>query len=78
MASLFDRVAKLARDPRTQQMVNKAAVKAKEVANDPKNRARIEQGRAKVQAEIAKRRGGGSGGTGGPGATPTPGGPAPR
>jgi hypothetical protein len=59
---MFDKLAKLARTPKGQQVLGQATAKAKEVAKDPKTRAKVEQGAARVRAEIAKRRGG-TGGT---------------
>jgi hypothetical protein len=63
MASVFDKLAKLARTPKGQQVLGQATAKAKEMAKDPKTRAKVEQGAARVRAEVAKRRGG-------PGGTP--------
>ncbi|MGL5858476.1 MAG: hypothetical protein ACRC35_08760 [Angustibacter sp.] len=59
MASLFDRVARLARNPKNQQMIDRISGQAQRMANDPKTRAKIEQKVQRVQSEIAKRRGGG-------------------
>jgi hypothetical protein len=57
MASLFDKVTKFARSPKGQQVISQAAAKAKKVANDPKTRAKIDQGAQRVKSEVAKRRG---------------------
>jgi hypothetical protein len=69
MASLFGKVAAFARSPQGQRAIAQASAKAKELANDPKTRAKIDQGAARVRAELAKRRSGG---------TPSAGGPTPR
>ena len=60
MASLFTKVAAFARSPQGQRMISQASAKAKELANDPKTRAKIDQGAARVRSELAKRRGGGT------------------
>ncbi|HKG51754.1 MAG TPA: hypothetical protein VKB14_15055 [Actinomycetales bacterium] len=75
MASLFTKVAAFARSPQGQRMISQATTKAKQVANDPKTRARIDQHAARVRAELAKRRSGGTPPAGGPTA---PGGPTAR
>jgi|GEM_PF-4228672 len=66
MASLFGKLAGLARSPHGQKMIAQASQKAKQLAKDPATRAKIDQGTARVRAEVTKRRGP---------ATPTP--PAP-
>ena len=43
MASLFDKVAKIARSPKGQQAIDQASRKAQELAKDPATRARLEQ-----------------------------------
>ncbi len=63
MPSMFDKLAKLARSPKGRQVLGQATAKAKQAANDPKNRAKIEQGADRIKAQVAKRRGG-PGGTG--------------
>jgi len=69
MASLIGKVAAFARSPQGQRVIAQASAKAKELANDPKTRAKIDQGAARVRSELAKRRSGG---------TPSAGGPTPR
>jgi|tagenome__1003787_1003787.scaffolds.fasta_scaffold19425776_1 hypothetical protein len=69
MASLIGKVAAFARSPQGQRMIAQASAKAKELANDPKTRAKIDEGAARVRSELAKRRSGG---------TPSAGGPTPR
>jgi hypothetical protein len=66
MASLFTKVAAFARSPQGQRMISQATTKAKQVANDPKTRARIDQSATRVRSELAKRRGGGTPPAGGP------------
>lgn len=43
MASLFDKVAKMARSPQGQKAIDQASRKARELANDPKTKAKIDQ-----------------------------------
>ena len=69
MASLFSKAAAFARSPQGQRLISQASAKAKELANDPKTRAKIDQGAARLRSEIARRRGGGQ---------PPAGGAAPR
>lgn len=57
MASLFGKLAGFARSPQGQKMLAQAARKAQEMANDPATRAKVDQGTARVRAEVAKRRG---------------------
>jgi hypothetical protein len=68
MASLFSKAVAFARSPQGQRMISQASAKAKELANDPKTRAKIDQGAARVRSELEKRRSGGRPPTGG--ATP--------
>jgi len=70
MASLFGKVAAFARSPQGQRVIAQASAKAKELANDPKTRAKIDQGAARVRSELAKRRSGDG--------RPSAGGPTPR
>lgn len=79
MPGLIGKLAALAATPQGRRAMQKATRKAQEIASDPKNRAKVEQVRARVQeqvqAQAAKRRGpGGTGG--GSGAGPGPQGPA--
>lgn len=57
MASLFGKLAGIARSPHGQRMIAQATQKAQRLAKDPATRAKIEQGTARVRAEVAKRRG---------------------
>ena len=57
MASLFGKLAGIARSPHGQKMIAQASQKAKQLAKDPATRAKIDQGTARVRAEVAKRRG---------------------
>jgi hypothetical protein len=41
-SSMFDKIAQFAASPKGQQMIRQATGKAQQFANDPKNRARIE------------------------------------
>ena len=66
MASLFNKAAAFARSPQGQRLISQASAKAKQLANDPKTRAKIDQGTARVRSELAKRRGGGTPPAGGP------------
>jgi hypothetical protein len=59
MASLFSKAVAFARSPQGQRMISQASAKAKELANDPKTRARIDEGAARVRSQLEKRRGGG-------------------
>ena len=47
MASLFGKVAAFARSPQGQRVIAQASAKAKELANDPKTRAKIDQARGR-------------------------------
>jgi len=60
MASLFGKLADIARSPQAQKMISQAARKAQELAKDPATRAKIDKGTARVRAEVGKRRGGGT------------------
>ena len=60
MASLFGKLAGLARSPQGQRVISQASRKAQELAKDPATRAKIDKGTARVRAEVDKRRGGGS------------------
>jgi hypothetical protein len=66
MASLFTKAVAFARSPQGQRVISQATTKAKQVANDPRTRARIDQGAARVRSELAKRRTGGTPPAGGP------------
>lgn len=57
-SSLFGKLAGLARSPQGQRVISQAARKAQELAKDPATRARIDQGAARVRAEVDRRRGG--------------------
>jgi len=41
-SSMFDKITQFAKSPKGQQMIRQATGKAQQFANDPKNRARIE------------------------------------
>ena len=58
MASLFSKVAQFANSPKGKQAIRQATDKAQELATDPKNRARIDGVRRRIQGG---RRDGGSG-----------------
>ncbi|WP_174277992.1 hypothetical protein [Goekera deserti] len=49
MASLFSKVAQFANSPKGKQVISQATTKAQELAKDPKNRAKIDQMRRKLQ-----------------------------
>jgi len=49
VASLFDRIAKFAKSPQGQRAIQQATQKAQQFAKDPKNRAKIDQFRARLQ-----------------------------
>jgi len=49
---LFDRVARLARSPKGQQVISQATAKAQQLAQDPKNRARVQRLRDEVTRRI--------------------------
>ena len=70
MASLFAKLSGLARSPHGQRMISSASQKAKQLASDPATRAKIDQGTARVRAEVAKRRGPAANGTASPAAAP--------
>lgn len=72
MASLFSRATQLARSPQGQKVIAQASTKAKQLANDPKTRAKIDQGTARVRAEVSKRRRPGDAGQGPGAAGPRP------
>ena len=57
MASLFGKLAGIARSPHGQKMIAQATQRAQQLAKDPATRAKIDQGTARVRAEVAKRRG---------------------
>lgn len=61
MASLMNKVMQFANSPKGKQVIRQATEKAQQLANDPKNRAKIEDVRRRLQG------GGGSGS--GPGTT---------
>ena len=48
MASIFDRVMKLARSPQGQRVLRQASSKAQQMARDPKTKARIDGARRKI------------------------------
>jgi hypothetical protein len=56
MASLFNKVVQFANSPKGKQVIRQATDKAQEFAKDPKNRAKIDDVRRRLQ--------GGRGGTG--------------
>lgn len=68
MASLFGKLAGFARTPQGRKVIDQASRKAQQLAKDPATRAKIDQGAARVRAEVDKRRGGGTP----PTATPPP------
>lgn len=72
MATLFSKVAAFARSPKGQQVIAQAGAKAKQIASDPRTRAKIDQGTARIRAEVGKRRGGPPGSTRPPGPDATP------
>ncbi len=49
MASLFSKLTQFAKSPQGQRAIRTAGDKAQQFAKDPKNRARIEQVRSKLQ-----------------------------
>jgi hypothetical protein len=49
---LFDRVARLARSPKGQQVLAQATAKAQQLAKDPATRARIERAREQVTKRV--------------------------
>ncbi len=57
MASLFGKLAGFARSPQGRKVIDQASRKAQELAKDPATRAKIDQGTARVRAEVDKRRG---------------------
>ena len=61
MASLFNKVVQFANSPKGKQVIRQVTDKAQELAKDPKNRARIDGVRRKLQGG---RGGTGTGGTG--------------
>jgi|tagenome__1003787_1003787.scaffolds.fasta_scaffold17196090_2 hypothetical protein len=66
MASLFTKALAFAKSPQGQRMIAQGTAKAKEIANDPRTRERLDQGAARVRSELAKRRSGGTPPAGGP------------
>jgi hypothetical protein len=61
MASLFNKVVQFANSPKGKQVIRQATDKAQEFAKDPKNRAKIDDVRRRLQGG----RGGTGNGTGG-------------
>ena len=59
MASMLNKVMQFANSPKGKQVIRQATDKAQELAKDPKNRARIDDVRRRIQGGR-----GGSGGTG--------------
>ncbi len=57
-SSLFGKLAGLARSPQGQRVISQATRKAQQLAKDPATRAKLDQGAARVRAEVDKRRGG--------------------
>ena len=49
MASLFDKVAQLANNPKAKQAIQQATTKAQEMAKDPRTRAKIDDVRRRIQ-----------------------------
>jgi len=72
MASLFGKLAGFARSPQGRKVIDQASRKAQQLAKDPATRAKIDQGTARVRAEVDKRRGGGTPPSTPPSATPPP------
>ena len=64
MASIFGKLTELARSPQGKKVISQATRKAQQLANDPATRAKIDQGTARLKAEVAKRRTGSSTATG--------------
>jgi len=60
VASLFNKVVQFANSPKGKQVIAQATDKAQQLARDPKNRAKIDDVRRRIQGGR-----GGSGGTGG-------------
>jgi hypothetical protein len=60
VASLFNKVVQFANSPKGKQMIRQATDKAQEFAKDPKNRAKIDDVRRRLQSG----RGGNGTGTG--------------
>ena len=56
MASLFNKVVQFANSPKGKQVIRQATEKAQQLASDPKNRAKIDDVRRRLQ--------GGRGGSG--------------
>lgn len=52
MASLFDRIAKLARSPQGRRIVTQATAKAQELSKDPATRAKVERVRDEVTRRV--------------------------
>ena len=59
MASMMNKVMQFANSPKGKQVIRQATDKAQQLAKDPKNRARIDDVRRRIQGGR-----GGSGGTG--------------
>ncbi|MGY1857818.1 hypothetical protein [Modestobacter sp. SYSU DS0290] len=59
MASIMNKVVQFANSPKGKQVIRQATEKAQQLASDPKNRARIDDVRRRIQGGR-----GGSGGTG--------------
>lgn len=72
MASLFGKLAGFARSPQGRKVIDQASRKAQQLAKDPATRAKIDQGAARVRAEVDKRRGGGTPPSTPPSPTPPP------
>ena len=72
MASLFGKLAGFASSPQGRKVIDQASRKAQQLAKDPATRAKIDQGNARVRAEVDKRRGGGTPPSTPPSATPPP------
>jgi len=58
MPGLFDRVARLARSPKGQQVIAQATAKAQQLAKDPKNAARVQRLREEVTRRMGQQGGG--------------------
>ena len=58
MPGLFDRVARLARSPKGQQVIAQATAKAQQLAKDPKNAARVQRLREEVTRRMGQQAGG--------------------
>ena len=49
MASLFNKVVQFANSPKGKQVIRQATTKAQDLAKDPKNRAKIDDVRRRIQ-----------------------------